>query len=62
MCEPACGCGWNTFDTGGVCPQCGKYWEDTQCLACGAWSRHADWYHELASTEDHEPETQALAA
>jgi hypothetical protein len=48
MCEPSCGWAWNTFDTGGVCPQCGKSWEETQCLSCHQWSRHVDWYHELA--------------
>ncbi len=48
FCETACRCQWNTFDTGGVCPQCGKQWEETACPACGAWSRHADWYHEEA--------------
>lgn len=47
MCEPACGCLWNTFETGGVCPGCGRSWEDTQCLSCHKWSRHADWYHEF---------------
>lgn len=41
-----CGCVWNTFDTGGVCPDCGKAWEQTQCPACGCWSPHCDWYHE----------------
>jgi hypothetical protein len=34
------------------CPQCGMLWEDTQCLACHGWSRHADWYHELTPTEE----------
>lgn len=47
VCEPACGWMWHTFDTCGVCPQCGKNWEDTQCPKCTDWSRHADWYHEL---------------
>jgi len=42
----ACTClhSWNTFDTGGVCPACGREWSETQCLRCNAWSRHADWY------------------
>ncbi len=35
---------WNTFDTGGVCPDCGHRWTETQCLRCQAWSRHMDWY------------------
>ena len=35
---------WNTFDTGGVCPACGKVWEQTQCLRCHQWSRHDTWY------------------
>ncbi len=45
----ACSCGheWNTFDTGGRCPACGKTWHDTMCLACARWSKHVDWYHDL---------------
>lgn len=39
-----CGCSWNTFDTRGVCPQCFRAWEHTQCLGCQQWSRHEDWY------------------
>jgi hypothetical protein len=35
---------WNTFDTGGVCPSCLYQWKITQCLRCGAWSPHSDWY------------------
>lgn len=35
---------WNTFDTGGVCPACGKIWEQTQCLRCHEFSRHDAWY------------------
>lgn len=43
-----CSCGhvWNTFQTHGVCPACGKAWQETQCLACGQWSDHEEWYHE----------------
>ena len=37
---------WNTFDTRGVCPGCGRRWLETQCLRCKAWSRHEDWYEE----------------
>ncbi len=39
-----CGHSWNTFDTRGRCPSCGQQWLDTQCLSCGAWSPHEDWY------------------
>ena len=39
---------WNTFDTGGTCPACANTWLDTRCLACLAWSPHAEWYHEAA--------------
>jgi hypothetical protein len=39
---------WNTFETGGVCPACGREWRETQCLRCHEWSPHADWY-----VEDH---------
>src|SRR5436190_14651598 len=41
-----CNCGheWNTFDTGGVCPACVHQWTSTQCLSCGGWSPHSDWY------------------
>ena len=34
-------------DTGksrGRCPSCSYQWEDTACLSCSRWSRHADWY------------------
>ncbi|MEO0446476.1 MAG: hypothetical protein AAF191_10425 [Verrucomicrobiota bacterium] len=47
MCGDDCGAVWNTFDTGGVCPRCGKAWEDTQCLRCFRWSPHSDWYHQF---------------
>ena len=42
----SCNCGheWNTFDTGGVCPSCLHQWASTQCLKCGGWSPHSDWY------------------
>jgi hypothetical protein len=53
LCWPNCGCHWNTFETCGVCPQCGKNWEDTACPRCHAWSPHVDWYHEeLPVTQD----------
>lgn len=35
---------WNTFDTGGKCPGCGKQWLDTQCMRCAQWSPHEAWY------------------
>ena len=44
FCEPGCYHHWNTFDTAGVCPRCAKQWDETACLRCRAWSRHADWY------------------
>ena len=42
----ACRClhSWNTFDTGGVCPNCLYQWAYTQCLACHGWSLHSEWY------------------
>ena len=42
MCS--CGCSWNTFETRGRCPDCGRRWHQTQCLLCGEWSPHEDWY------------------
>lgn len=50
-----CSCGhkWHAFATRGVCPECSKVWQDTQCLRCGIWSPHEDWYHKDA------PESQA---
>jgi hypothetical protein len=37
---------WNTFETRGVCPSCGRKWAKTQCLRCHEWSLHEDWYEE----------------
>ncbi len=48
-------------ETCGVCPQCGKNWEDTQCLTCQSWSRHADWYHELVPSQEQQAEVHAMA-
>ncbi len=61
LCGPGCGCLWHTFDTCGVCPRCGKNWEDTQCPACVLWSPHADWYHETTPVAERE-EVEALTA
>jgi hypothetical protein len=61
-CEPSCGCVWNTFDTCGVCPSCGKNWENTQCLDCGCWSPHAEWYHESAPDAQERAADQLVAA
>jgi predicted amidophosphoribosyltransferase len=47
-----CGCAWNTFDTGGVCPRCGQAWEETQCPSCSAWSPHRMWYREYVESVD----------
>lgn len=41
-----CGCVWNTFETGGVCPECLRQWTSTQCLSCQLWSPHSEWYGE----------------
>jgi hypothetical protein len=35
---------WNTFDTEGLCPACGRQWAETQCQRCKEWSPHAEWY------------------
>ena len=43
-CHETCGHVWNTFETRGRCPECGKQWAETACLRCGVWSRHEDWY------------------
>jgi hypothetical protein len=37
---------WNTFQTRGICPGCGREWSQTQCLSCQQWSPHEDWYVE----------------
>jgi hypothetical protein len=39
-----CGHNWNTFDTRGLCPNCGYQWEMTACFQCGAMSPHFEWY------------------
>jgi len=42
---------WNTFDTHGRCPGCGKVFIDTQCSkrrgGCGEMSLNKDWYVEI---------------
>lgn len=45
ICLPGCHCVWNTFDTWGVCPDCGKKFDWTQCLECMERSPHGEWYH-----------------
>jgi hypothetical protein len=47
---------WNTFETFGTCPDCGKWWKDTQCPVCENWSPHPDWYHELISDQEEKEE------
>jgi len=44
----SCSClhSWNTFDTEGRCPSCGRKWAETQCLRCHQWSPHREWYVE----------------
>lgn len=46
-----CGWVWNTFDTAGRCPNCGKQWERTACIpymgGCHAMPLHVDWYKGL---------------
>ncbi len=42
----SCGHAWHTFDTRGRCPSCSRQWTQTQCLSCGAWSPHEEWYAE----------------
>ena len=44
VCSPGCGHAWNTFETAGVCPACGKQWLRTACHKCGVWSLHETWY------------------
>lgn len=43
-----CNCGhrWNTFLTGGKCPNCLKQWEYTACLKCSKNTDHLYWYGE----------------
>lgn len=45
----SCNCGhhWNTFETYGKCPACGKVHKDTQCPKCIEWSPHPEWYLDL---------------
>jgi hypothetical protein len=43
-CHPGCEFAWNTFETRGECPACGKRWTITQCLRCGMWHAHEEWY------------------
>jgi hypothetical protein len=61
-CLPVCAHQWNTFSTGGMCPMCGEGFEQTQCLSCGEFSPHRDWYHPVGDTgHDLEVETETDA-
>jgi hypothetical protein len=44
-CLPICGNKWNTFETGGICPECNEKFEQTQCIRCNSFSPHKSWYH-----------------
>jgi hypothetical protein len=50
QCHPGCGHRWHTFSTHGICPQCSKFWHDTQCPHCRMWSLHDEWYREDVSS------------
>jgi DNA-directed RNA polymerase subunit RPC12/RpoP len=52
-----CGTRWNTFWTGGVCPDCGYRWEITACLSCKQFALHKDWYH-WPESESHDGERE----
>ena len=58
-----CHCGhvWNTFETGGRCPQCHFINNYTQCVehagGCTQFSLHEDWYHGLEIMVDELVET-----
>ncbi len=56
-----CGHSWNTFDTAGQCPACGKVHRDTQCPACHGWSPHHDWYRDLPPVDALLQEVEATA-
>ena len=52
---------WNTFETHGKCPGCGKPFIDTQCKrshgGCGQMSLNADWYQPIKAPEPKEKAT-----
>lgn len=60
---------WNTFETGGQCPnpKCKRIWQDTQCLQCHQWSPHISFYSdfskllkkELDNLNDTEPKKES---
>ena len=59
-----CNTRWNTFNTFGKCPTCGKIYEETACFkhkgGCGLWSPHADWYLEYETSDDIESEKKSI--
>lgn len=45
VCAPdGCGSLWDTFTTGGRCPECGAQFAWTVCPACGKTYSHRAWY------------------
>lgn len=61
-CAPGCDYVWNTFETMGRCPQCGKQWRETCCLECKKWSPHLDWYHDVPDIFDEVEDTVEVPA
>ncbi|RMF58821.1 MAG: hypothetical protein D6746_09155 [Bacteroidetes bacterium] len=47
-----CQTSWNTFDTQGRCPGCGKIWRQTCCPRCARWSPHHAWYYDLPPVDE----------
>jgi len=54
-----CNTRWHTFETGGICPGCGKAFEETACSkrkgGCGKMSPHKDWYKQIVTENKPKP-------
>jgi hypothetical protein len=63
LCD-VCSTKWNTFDTHGECPGCGKVYKETSCFArkggCGQMSLHDDWYEEQEASGSIKPASKSI--
>ena len=44
--KQGCGFAFDTFQTGAICPRCGRKFSYTQCPICGNWAPYSKWFNQ----------------